>query len=857
MVNNFWRWVRRRRLERDSADELAAHVALRADANRAAGMEAATAERDARRRLGSELALRERMRAADLPLRLDESVRDLATAGRMLRRRPGFAALAIATLALGVGVATAMFSVLRTVVLDPLPFPDAARLVQVDATVARLRGRNVGTLPATVVPAIESANIFASVGTIGFTRRDATVYAGGFATQTHAVLATSGLFTTLGVHPNLGHGFTGAGAEAIVSSGFFRHELHGDLAALGGPLRVGDNTYTVVGVLPAGEEYPPRGDVWLESQPTADGSVLVIARLPADAPLAAAQARAAAAVTALGTHVPHGPFLSGLALAPMQPWLVADTARRALWVLLAASICLLLIACGNTANLLLARGLERQRELAVRRALGASPARLARLLLAEGAWLALTGGPAGVGLAWLLVRLARLGPANIPRFQAARLHPPALALAAGLAVLCGLVCALAPALRLSRPGFAHAALHSSQMTRTPGLRRVLVAAEIAITLALLIGGALLVRTFTNIERVDLGFNPQHVTELRVLFPPRPAGVDPGKVWPQRDAQFQLLLSRLRALPGIESAGLGSVPPFASGAMGSLVGVQTDNLAARLIEIGDGYFRTLGIRLLAGRGFTPAERDTFTPSVYPAVINATLAGELWPGRTPAQALGARLHWMSSGTMVVVGVAADVNDVPGALAEPSFYVPALDMFSAATVFLRSDLPPGALGTEVRGALPAVGHSLTLTAPETLDDAMAAALLQPRFRALLLATFAGLAWALALVGLYGVMAYEVRQRQLEIGIRIAFGARNADVLRLILGQSLGVLAAGLGAGWLLYFYLARYLSALLFGVRALDPATWLGAGAVLLAAGVLASLVPARRALRVNPADSLRCE
>lgn len=861
-MRRYWNLLRRRKLERDIAEELAAHQALLEEANRANGTH---------RRLGSDLALREHTRAADVPVWLDELLRDIGFARRSLWRARGFAAVAVLTLALGIGATTAMFSVVRTFVLRSLPYPAASHLVRIEGAEAS-PGSYTALLPARTIEALRQASIFASIGAFDHPPLgEEIVRFHGYAIAALPQLASRDFFPTLGVRPVLGRNFSGRGSEAIVSAHFFQRELRGKRSALGRSLRVGDRYYTIVGVLAEGDAYPPLSQVWLNRPGQTFKHAYLIGRLRSGMPLSVEEARARAALAALGDHLNHGPrsnLVSGFTIAPMIPWRASEAASLAFWILLAASGCLLLIACGNTANLLLARGLDRRRELAVRRALGASRTRLARLLTFEGLWLALLSGALGASFAWVLVRLVQLGPAaatflgaqgRLLDLSTVRLDPSALTLSAALALSCGLACALAPALRLSRSRWNEPdPLHGGeQATRPQSLRRALVATEIAVTLVLLTAGLLLARSLASLEGVKLGFNSSHVTEITVVA----TVLGPRQDMQARDIRrFEELQRRLAVLPGVSSVGYARLRLFTQP-----FSTKFGPRRARWNPVGPGYFRTLKIPLLAGHGLTASDLDCAVrvgvladpQDACPVVVNAALAHELWPGRTLAQDVGER-EQEKEITYEVTGVSGNVNDQLGAPAPPTLYTPLVgSALGVESFYLRSLLPPDAVGAEVLAALPKVDAGLIANPPVALDETAQQVLAWPRFRAALMAIFALLAWVLALVGLYGVLAFQVRQRRREIGVRVALGAGSGAVIHMVLGQSLAVLAAGVAAGWLLCWILSRYIASLLFGVSAFDPLTWLLAGAALVAAGLLASFLPARRALRIDAAETLRCE
>jgi len=846
-------WLRRGKLEADITAELASHLELRAESNCARGLAPAAARRDAARRLGSELALRERTREADSLPSLEDFGRDLRLALRRLRRAPGFATLAVLTLALGMGASTAMFSVVDAVLLRTLPFPRPDRLVVVE-TLVQQRGHRFAAVNVSrpAFEAMRASTAFARVGMAGYTAHPA-IYVDGTALDASVYLASPGLFAALGATPELGRGFSGAAHEIVVRHRFWEKQFGGDSAALGSSLRVGDQLYSLVGVLAPGQGYPFGADAWIPGLPARGDGGLVVGRLRARGTLAAARAAAFAIGQRPGLQDPKNGIV-GLTVTPLRRQLAAPAARRALWLLLGAAGLVLLIAAVNVANLLLAGGLERQREFAVRRALGASRWRLARLALAESLALAALAGVVGCGLAELAMQLVRLGPAAIPRLQAAQLDARALGVAALLALLCGLGCGLASALRLARPEYRQGFQAAASAVPRRRTRLALVAGEVALTMVLLLGALLLTRSLGNLLKVNPGFRPAHVLAFEVAVPLSPT-TQPTRTlaWRRRRQLDGTLLARLRSLPGVAAASYTSVLPFEEVNQlplrrpGDAVSVLAD-----WIEVGPGYFGTLAAPLLHGRDFRSGEMAP-AKGATPVLINQALAQAFWPGRG---ALGQRLI-SGIGPVTVIGEVGNLRNV--ALADshrPQAYFPMVGNWDG-IFLLRSRLSPAAQLPAVRWALAATDAGLAIGPATTLDQALAASMAEPRFRTLLLGLFAVLALTLALVGLYGALAYQVRQGRHEIGVRMALGASPAAVRRLVLVRSAAVLAAGLGAGGLLALPLAHLLASLLYGVTPLSPSIWLAAAAVLFAAGLATSALPARRAARVDPAAALRCE
>ena len=840
----WFRLMRRRRHERDLAAELETHLAMRAEANQSAGMDAGSARRDAERRLGSDLALRERMRAADLPLWCEDLFRDIAHAGRALRRSPGFSVVAVLTLALGIGGAVAMFSVVRAVLWNTLPFPDPGRLVAVEESVA-----HGGSFVNVEAPFLESLrSVPGHFELLGWSH-DPAVYVNGFATDVSLQVASPGFFPLLGARTELGR-LCRAPGEVLISDRFWRLHMGGDRAVMGASLRLGGGVGTIVGVLAPGQAYPEGADVWLAGSPDMADGTRIIGRLGSGETPAAGFARLSAAVQVVGQRVLRqhpNPDVAGLKLLRLRPRLAQSRDQTALGILFAAVGCLLLIACGNTANLLLARGLGRQRELAVRRALGAGRLRLLRLLLAEGVWLALLGGAAGCGLAWLLLKLARFGPQDIPRLQAAQISPVALGFAAAVAACAGLACACAPALRFSRA----TGLAGESSTRPQRLGGILLTLETALTLPLLIGGLLLLRTFNRLWSAPLGYDLQPVTAVFVVAPA-------GQALPAA-----ALLDRVRAVPGIVAASYAD--NLSLSGTNSLylhpAGVAPDSAPpVPYVQIGPGYAATLAIPLLAGRALAESDIQSARQAVQPVLINAALVQRFWPGSSNAAAVGKRLQIPMGARgyeAEVAGVLNNTRDSPSLSdpALPRIYLPLAQVRRRLILLLRSPLPRATLLAGVRSAVAATSPRLSLGEPTALSTVMAGDMGPPRFRALLLDVFAALALFLALVGIYSALAYRVRQRRREIGVRMALGADRRAVQAMIFRQSIVLLAGGVITGSLLAALATRWLTSLLFDISPFDPASWLAATSALTLAVLLASYLPARRATQVDPAQALR--
>jgi putative ABC transport system permease protein len=799
----------------------------------------------------------------------------------MLMKNAGFTSIAVLTLALGIGANTAIFSVINTVLLRPLPYADAERLVAVWEV------RKDGTRGSVSYPNFvdwrEQTGVFERIAiyqesTMALTGRSEPA-------NLRVVITTPDLFPLLNATPQLGRAFLPeeekAGSRVVVlGDGAWRNHFGADPNLIGGQIVLNGVAFTVAGVMPAGFDFPVKAeqtDLWVSAaissdrQPDGDESLNeqrgahvydAIARLKPGVTLAAAQTDLETVMGRLRAQHPDEVGGDHAALRPYLNDLVGDV-EWALLVLFGAVAMVLLIACANVANLLLARGVTRQRELAVRSALGASWLRIVRQLLTESLLLASLGGLAALLLAtWGMGLLRGLSPGNLPRVQEVRLDGRVLTFTLLVSLLTGVIFGLIPALRAARTNLCEALNEggrSGDGLRSNRLRGGLVTAEVALALVLLVGAGLLIRSFAQLRLVNPGFDPHQVLTLRVDLPE--AKYDKPEQIINFNREF---LRRVEALPGVRSAAMiFKLPLGQSDASTTFVAEgqppdKSRRQSAGLRVATPGYFRTLGIPFISGRDFT--ERDELkAPPVI--IINETLAQRYFPNQDP---LGRHLRpdisidseppWRE-----IVGVTRAVRHRGlGQEPRPEFYLPHAQMPGLSlTTVVRTAGDPLAIVGALRHEVRLLDSQLPIDRVKTFDQYLAESVAQPRFNTLLLALFAGAALVLTAIGLYGVVAYSVVQRTPEIGLRMALGAQTGDVLRLIVGQGIKLTMFGVTIGLVMALALTRLMKSLLFGVSPTDLLTFASIAVLLTVVALLACWVPARRAVKVEPMIALRRE
>ena len=804
---------------------------------------------------------------------------DIRFAFRSLLTTPSFTALVVVVLGLGIGANTAIFSVVHAVLLEPLPFADASRLVSIETFGRGLddeRGADSVAYPDFDDWRAQSTTI---QGMSGYAVGGATLTGRGDALALRASFVTPGFFPLLGVEPVHGRLFTseddvkGAAGVALISEPVWRQHFSVDPSIVGQAISLDGRAFTIVGVLPEAFQFPVQPEpvqLWVPmgSLPfTGDfkerrgaSFMNAIGRLGPGVRIEQAQAEMSAIAARLATDHPRTNARREVRIAPLKDRLVQEY-RLGLVVLLAAVAAVLLIGCANVANLLLARGAARRKEIAIRAALGAGRARIVRQLLIESVVLALVAGAVGLLVAlWGVAGLVAASPVEIPRLGEVGVDGRVLGFTTLVSMATGLLFGLAPALHLSRAGSdeslkdAGRGSSAGAATRT---RQVLVVAEVALSLALLASAGLLVRSFLQLRQVDPGFVPQQALTMNLLLPDAKYPDNAARV-----AFYRRLLDATAALPGALSRGISTTVPLSGNSLG--MGFRIDGRpdepgnrpVATAYAVSPDYFVSMGIPLRAGRAFTERD-DERAPAVV--VVSESLAQRYWPGE---DAIGKRvtIGFNDLGSAEVVGIAGDVKQTGLAEApRPQLYTafPQAPWPFLAIVVRTAAADPVALGPELRAAIALIDPDQPPGEIQTVEQFVAQSMAASRFQALLVASFAGLALLLAGSGLYGVLAYGVAQRRREIGIRMALGAQASDLRTMVVSQAIGMGALGLVVGTLAALVSARVIASLLYGVGPADPATFAAVGTLLLGVVAIAAYLPARRATRVDPIVALRSE
>ena len=828
---------------------------------------------------------------------------DLRFALRTAWRDRAFSTVAVFTLALGLGANSALFTIVNAVVLAPLPFRSPEQLVRVTADFTAQRTRDLG-LSIPELFDLRQSGVFDNIA--GVWPVSANLTETDEPERVETALVDASYFTMLGVGAELGRLFDrsdaipGIAEVAVISDALWKRRFGGDPHVLGTKIRIDNDMYSIIGVAPASFRHPGRGtqtDVelwapagWLASpfSPTPIRRAYVlqggIGRLKAGVTPAAAQARIDALSAQLRQqYVADYPASVGwtLRVIPLHDDLVGDV-RPALLTLLGAVGFVLLIACANVANLLLARSSVRQREIAIRRALGAGRGRLVQQLLTESVTLAAIGGSLGLLVAiWGVDALVQLSPATLPRVHGVTVDAAVLGFTAALSLATGILFGLAPAIQGSHVDLQQVIREStpsaSTAARAARMRSLLVVGEFALALVLLVGAALLVQSFWRLQRVTLGFNPSSVLTARIWLPqPNLPETGPYFTHDARVSFYRRVLDRVAALPGVVAAGGVTNLPLGGGQGRTSFVVEGQSADASALATSDaalvtpGYFRALGIDLVRGRTFDDHDdqrapgrivvSDTFARTFFPGADPIGKRVSLGRGRPPGGPIQAQPQQRAPDSwLTIVGIVRDVKtarlDAP---APPVIYRSVLQVSNLAlTLVVRTTQDPATLGESIRREVRAVDPNEPVFSVRTMDAVVAAAFAERRFTMVLLALFAATALVLSAIGIYGVMAYLVAQRTREIGIRIALGASRRDVLSMVLGQGVRLAAAGVAAGLLGAVVVTRAISTLLYAVSPRDPGTLAALSATLTAVALLACYIPARRATRVDPIRALRYE
>lgn len=863
--------------EQDVDEELRFHLELSVERLVHGGMSPEAARAEALRRFGDvaryrdtcvELS-RQREQAMDRARWWGALVQDVRYGVRGLLRSPGFTLVAVLTLALGIGANTAIFGVVRGVLLRELPYPAPERLVRLWQQ-APENARGHFSFPdfedwRTQSQSLEAAGAyFFAEGRTGV-----DLVGDGEPQRVTAAFVTDGFFQTLGQPPQVGRPLQaedhvpGQGHVVMLSHGLWQRRFGGSPDVVGRTVTLDGRPSTVVGVMPRGFDFPsPSTEVWLpvafltqEEVPwQVRGSrwLTGVGRLRPGVTVESARAELGGVARALETEYPSSNArFSGATVVPLHESMVGEV-KTSLLVLLGAVAFILLIACANLANLLLARGMVREQELAVRSALGASPGRLARQLLTESLILALAGGLLGLVVAVLGAEgLVRLASGKLPRADEVRLDGAVLAFTLGLSALTGVLFGLVPALRATRPSL-QPLLKGASPGQGPGsgrrLRSGLVVAEVALAVVLASGAGLAARSLAHLMSTDMGFDPKGIAVVSFSMSSAHDG--------QLPAYYQRILEAVRAVPGVESVGAAKTLPGQSDVEMlrlAIPGKPDELVRANVLHVSRDYFRTLRIPVKAGREFTDDDRGK--QSRFVVVVNEAFVRRYGLVGDPIEQ--PLTLWDLPAT--IVGVVGDTRQAgPSEPVEPILYVHALQIIrGGVNLMVRGQGDPLRVAAEVQKAVWSVDSNQTITRITTLEYQMSEVVARPRLLAVLMGLFAALGLLLGAVGIYGVLAYSVSQRRREIGVRLALGATPGNVLRMVMGGGLRLVGAGVALGLVGALALTRLMDSVLYGVRPHDPLTFASVVVGLLGVAVIASWLPARRATRVPPAVTLRAE
>lgn len=878
--------LRREQLDHDLDEELRWHVEMRAADNTASGMSPQQARYEAQKRFGNTTLLKEDTRGVDIIGWLDEAARDFRLALRLLQRSPGFTTVAVLTLALGIGANTAIFSVIDSVLLRPLPYHEPDQLAMVWENNSQHPNPHNTVSPPNFVDWQSRNTIFSSMAYI-FDGRD-NLTGNGDPQEVVVQDVSVNFFSLLGVNLLLGPGFTPENGQAghdnvvILSYGFWNEHFAADPAIVGKSIVLNGHPQTVVGVAPQNFQWFIKDGSFTGAKPQMWSPfvfpqswsnhkdmgrfITVVARMKPGAIHSQAQTQMTAIASQLEHEYPDSQSHWGVNVVPLRDQISGEL-RPSLLVLFGAVAFVLLIACANVSSLLLARAASREREMAIRTAIGASRWRIARQLLMESLLLALIGGGLGVALAvWGTNALLAASPRNLLDLAAISLDLRVLRFAVASTLLAGLLFGFLPSYisahsRISET-LKEGGRSSSAANRRAFARNAFVVAQLGLALVLLTGSGLLIRSFVRLIGVDPGFDTGHLLTFKVSLPRVKYGKDPLCL-----AFFQQLLAKLSTVPGVRSVTMESFPPLAG--LGAATAVHllgqpplalSDLPVTNVQVVGSNYFSTMNIPLRAGRLFNAQE---LSEEKHVTIINQAFADKYLHGVNPLGQKAAIYMKSLSETELqpseIIGVVGDVHQMGlDTVPEPTVYWPHPELvMSGMTILVRTANDPRLIAPAARAALQQLDPELPLAGVATMDQLLADSLSRSRFTMLLLGIFASVALLLAAVGIYGLIAYSVTQRTQELGIRIALGAQRRDVLRLVLAQGTRLTFLGVAIGLFAALALSRLLSTLLFAVSATDPLTFAGVAALLAVVALLACFIPARRATRVDPIVALRYE
>ena len=868
-LRSLFRWAQ---ADQELDDELRDHLERKTEEYVAQGMTQKEAHRRARLDLDGIEQTKEKCRAARRVNWIQDFVQDLHFGLRMLRKSPGFTAVAVLTLALGLAANTAIFSIINGVLLQPLEYPNPSQLVAIELFVPKLAQKfpMVPVNPAAYLGWSSQAKSLAGIGLVedGVTLN---LTSGGEPKLLSADAVTSNLFDVLGVTPVLGHNFSldadqaGHNYEVILTNALWRNRFRGDPSIIGQAIALNGSPYTVVGVLPSALHFP-RGDQlptepelfvpevfekW-ELAPDAGFGFAAIARLK---PGVSQQQATTELNVILSRELGSQSFMPNpkTVIMPLRDMIVRST-ERGLWMLLAAVLAVLLIICVNLANLVLTRATTREQEAAIRRALGASRGRLLRQSLVETLLLGVLGGTLGLVLAyWALWALLAVAPVSLPRLHNVRLDGAVLGFTLAISVLAGVLAGLLPAWRAAQTNpqdALQAGARSADSRVRLRARELLVGLETALSAMLLVAGGLLVASFAKLVRVPEGFEVEHILTVTLQLP------EGQYTQPEQRSDFwRRVLASASGLPGVESAAVTNLLPLRGEWNNNPVNLPGDTRPvaerpfARYRRVSPAYFKTFGIPLLNGRELTWA--DAGTPAV---VISEATAKAVWPGLNP---IGQGFDVDPSSGLPgyqVVGVVGDTRVSLLKAPAPMVYL-LYESGLTGSLILRTRLRATAVAPELHGAIWKIDPSVAIPSISSMGQIVSESLAPQRFETLLTSLFATAALLLACLGIYGVVSYSVVRRTREIGIRMALGAQKADTLRCVIGQGMTPALLGLGAGLIGALGFTRFLSSLLFGVKPTDLLTFIVVSLILTGVAAVASYIPARRAMRVDPMVALR--
>jgi len=873
-------WFSRNRWEQDASEELRFHIDQQTAANIAAGMTPEEARRKAVLQLGALEGVKESCREQRRGFWLETILADVRYALRVMRKNPGFTAVAILTLALGIGANTAIFSVVYAALLKPLPYAAPDQLVGIVESNPQQDTLQTGSSYANFEEWRRENHVFTALA--GFAAHDLTLTGHGEPFLVGTAVVMPEVFALLEVNPLAGRTFISADGQqgsapvVILSEKLWRSRFGADPGIIGSSISLDKRSFTVIGIMPAGFRSPfieRDQEIWipLVDDPLFSGWMTrraghwmgVIGRLKPGVTLAQAQAEMDAINVSLAREFPAENEGWMIRIFPMQAGLVAQI-RPALIILWTAVGLVLLIACANVANLLLTRATSRGKEIALRLALGAGRSRIVRQLLTESAALGLLGGLAGILLAsWGVRGLGTLLPANFSQFGAVRVDSRVLAFALLLSIVASFIFGLAPALFAAKSDL-QSSLRESGARSGEGkgrrcVRNLFAGVEVALAMVLLVAAGLLVRSFIRLSSVNLGFNPQQLVKAEVDLPQFEYST------PQQWTNFSGdLLARVQSEPGMKDTAIAIPLPLANGFVNLAFDIEgepalpsANSRTADYVSVSPEYFRVMSIPLLRGRGFSPQDNPS-APLV--AIISEALARNYFPNQDP---IGKRIIFgfppVSNIPREIIGIVGDVRDVaasqnPG----PMMYVPfAQAPFWGAVLVTKTNLSVSAVAAAIRREVRKIDADLPITDIASFPEALNNTVAEPRFRTLLFGLFGMLALILAAVGIYAVISFSVAQRTHEIGIRMSLGAQPGQVLGLVIGQGLRLALLGIAVGGAVALGLTRMMSSLLYGIAPTDPWTFAGVATLLALVALAACYIPARRAMRVDPMTALRYE